>query len=79
MVTPEGYPSGTTERERRERDEFAGLVPASRDDEQWTPEQLAALAECMKRVGEDNENHTSSPRQRRMGQAESPSDRKRVR
>ena len=51
----EGYPAGTTETERRESQEFER--PVRRGDELWTDKQLAALAQCLKDVEEDDADH----------------------
>lgn len=61
-----GYPSGTTERDRREKQEFAGIrafAPLGDDDPAWV-----ALREAKKRLdetictGETNENRTDEQR-----------------
>ena len=50
-----GYPAGTSESKRRESQEFER--PIRRDDEQWTPEQLEALTQCLKDLEEDDADH----------------------
>ena len=49
----EGCRAGTTERQRRESQEFER--PIRRDDEVWTDKQLAALTQCLKDVEEEKD------------------------
>lgn len=51
-MNPEGFPAGTTERERRELQEFERT--RREFDEQWSDEQLTELAE-RQRTRKENE------------------------